>query len=254
MRRTVKGCTDKTATMQMASKLESEAELRRRGIVDPKAVGYATHEARPLSEHLNAWTESLEAKRSTPKHAKLFSGRARRIVAILMGAKLSEIEPASNAKRVGIAIAEANLTKWVASARLFDLIAERVQKALATLKTEGRSLATCNHHRAAIKAFSKWCDETSRTREDVLRGVKGFNAKEDRRHDRRTVSLDELHRLVETATTWDRIHGYDWPCGRMLSSRRGNRLASFGDRQHKAGIVRLGSSQLHRSGVLHEER
>jgi site-specific recombinase XerD len=65
----------------------------------------------------------------------------------------------------------------VATARLSDLTAERVQAALATLKMEGRALATCNHHRAAIKAFSKWCDDTHRAKEDVLRGVTGFNAK-----------------------------------------------------------------------------
>ena len=47
IRRTVKGCPDKAATEAMARKLESEAELRRRGVIDPKADAYATHEARP---------------------------------------------------------------------------------------------------------------------------------------------------------------------------------------------------------------
>src|SRR5262245_54579792 len=42
---------------------------------------------------------------------------------------------------------------------------------------------------APIKALSAWCHDTHRSREDVLRGVTGFNAKEDRRHDRRTISL-----------------------------------------------------------------
>jgi integrase len=37
----------------------------------------------------------------------------------------------------------------------------------------------------------------SRTRDDSLHGVKGFNAREDRRHDRRTVSLEELRVLTE---------------------------------------------------------
>ena len=34
--------------------------------------------------------------------------------------------------------------------------------------------------------------ETYRTRDDALIGVRGFNAKEDRRHDRRTLDLEEL--------------------------------------------------------------
>jgi hypothetical protein len=58
-RRTVKGCPDKAATEAMARKLESEAALRRRGVIDPKADAYAAHEATPLADHLAAWGESL---------------------------------------------------------------------------------------------------------------------------------------------------------------------------------------------------
>ena len=36
-RNVVRGCPDRSATEQIARKLESEVELRRRGIVDPKA-------------------------------------------------------------------------------------------------------------------------------------------------------------------------------------------------------------------------
>lgn len=36
VRRTVKGCPDKAATEAVARTLESEAELRRRGVIDPK--------------------------------------------------------------------------------------------------------------------------------------------------------------------------------------------------------------------------
>jgi len=205
------GATDKGVTQRIANDLENKVALRREGVVDSKDEGYRDNEARPLVEHLDAWTGSLEAKGTTPKHAKLFSGRGRRIVALLMGARLTEIEPASDAKRIDVARAEANLTKSVTSAQLSDLTPERVQKALATLKTEGRSLATCNHHRAAIKAFSKWCFDTHRAREDTLRGVTGFNAKEDRRHDRRTVSLDELHRLVKAAQHGPEVMGLSGP-------------------------------------------
>ncbi len=47
-------------------------------------------------------------------------------------------------------------------------------------------------------AFTKWCYDTHRIREP-LRGVSGFNAKEDRRHDRRTLSLADLRRLIDAA-------------------------------------------------------
>jgi len=194
-----KGCTDRRATEQMAATATIEADRIRGGLADPKEIAYRDHECSPLSDHLDAWTGSLEAKGDSPKHSELFSSRARRVVVLLMGAKLAEIEAPRNAKRADVANAESSLTKRLESSRLSDLSAERVQKALATLKLEGRSLATCNHHRAAVKAFSKWCFDSHRTREDALRGVTGFNAKEDRRHDRRTVSVDELRTLIEVA-------------------------------------------------------
>ena len=87
---------------------------------------------------------------------------------------------------------------------------DRVQEALKALRDEGLSLQTVNHHRTAIRAFSKWCWKSGRTRTDSLAGVTGFNAKEDRRHDRRTLGIDELRRLIEVAHTgppWRKMVG-----------------------------------------------
>ena len=67
-----------------------------------------------------------------------------------------------------------------------------------------------NHHRTAIRAFSKWCWKSGRTRTDSLAGVTGFNAKEDRRHDRRTLGVDELRVLIEVAHSgppWRKMTG-----------------------------------------------
>ncbi|MGO9598822.1 MAG: site-specific integrase [Isosphaeraceae bacterium] len=194
------GATDKQVTERIARDIENRMALRREGTVDPKAEAYRDHEALPLAYHLAAWIKALEAKGTTPKHSRLFSDRARRVVALVLGATLADIEPGKPTKK-NIERAETALTKWVKSARLNHLTADRVQSTLAALRAEGRSLATCNHHRAAIRAFSKWLHETHRTRENALRGVKGFNAKEDRRHDRRTLALDELRKLIEAAAT-----------------------------------------------------
>ncbi len=192
------GATDKQVTERIARDIENRTALLREGIIDPKAEAYRDHAACPLADHLAAWIKALEAKGTTAKHCKLFSDRARRVVALVLGATLSDIEPGKTTK-ANIERAEAALTKWVKSARLNHLTAERVQCALATLRAEGRSLATCNHHRAAVRALAKWLHETHRTRENTLRGVTGFNAKEDRRHDRRTLALDELQKLIDAA-------------------------------------------------------
>jgi integrase len=113
---------------------------------------------------------------------------------------------------------ELGLSKLTESVRLSNLTSEAVQTALSTLKEEGLSLATCNHYRTAILGFANWCFETHRTRKNHLRGVSGFNAKEDRRHDRRTISLEELQRLVTVTDRGPMFLGISGPA-RALSYR-----------------------------------
>jgi hypothetical protein len=69
VRRTAKGCPDKQATQQMAAKLESKAELRRRGVIDPQTDAFSAHEARALADHLADWHSYLVDKGSTRQHA-----------------------------------------------------------------------------------------------------------------------------------------------------------------------------------------
>jgi integrase len=85
----------------------------------------------------------------------------------------------------------------VARAHLSDMVRERVQETIARFQGAGWSLQTCNHYAGAAKTFAKWCDSSDRTREDLLRGLKTYNATEDRRHLRRSISVDELKRLLE---------------------------------------------------------
>src|SRR4051794_15540591 len=70
-RRTVKGCPDKAATERMAAKLESDAALRREGLVDPKDDAYRRHAARPAADHLADWGADIRARGKTPKYASL---------------------------------------------------------------------------------------------------------------------------------------------------------------------------------------
>src|SRR5262245_25230531 len=76
VRRMVKGCPDKAATEALARKLESEADLRRRGVIDRKADAYAAHEARPLAVHLADWHRDMTARGKTAKHADQYHDRA----------------------------------------------------------------------------------------------------------------------------------------------------------------------------------
>ena len=195
----IKGCPDRGATEQIARKLESDVELRRRGVIDARDDARVAHSARPLAVHLDGFRDHLAAKGTTPKHATMTIEMARRMVALAKGAPLAAVVPPkriTSADRVEFA---SRAGVFVQAARLADLTADRVQAALATLRDSGMSLQSVNHHRAAIRGFSRWAWRSGRTTDDALAGVSGMNAKEDRRHDRRTLALDDLRRLIEAA-------------------------------------------------------
>jgi integrase len=198
-RRKATGASDKAVTQRIAADLENKVALRRAGIVDLREEAYAASGTQTLLTHVESWTESLRSRGATAQHVKLHSSRALRVVALLKGAKLADIEAPKPATKQGVATADKELRKWVASARIADLTSENVQRALARLTDLGRSLQTASHHRNAVKSFAKWMYETNRTRENLLRAVAGFNVKEDPRHERRTISIEEMRRLIEAA-------------------------------------------------------
>ena len=171
VRRERKGCTDRRATEELARAAESEAAKVRSGLFDPKELAYRDHEARPLKEHVDAWQANIVADGSTPKHAELASNRVRRLVAVMLGSDFAlrgdrVLKPKDRPGFVG------KLIDTIAPARLSDLSTERVQGAIGKLKDKGLSLQSCNHYRAAIRAFlrSGASRDTHRTREHLLRG------------------------------------------------------------------------------------
>ncbi len=167
-RRKKAGATDKAVTQRIAAKLENDVALRKQGLIDPAAERFATHERRPIRTHLEDYRAALHAKGNTKKHVDLSVGRALRVISLAGPDRLNELDR------------------------------DRVQGALAALRKE-LSLGTINHHRAAIQGFSRWLWKGGRLRDDPLVGVTGFNAREDRRHDRRTLGVDDLRRLIRAA-------------------------------------------------------
>ena len=170
VRRTEKRYPDKAATDALGRKLETEADLRRRGIIDPKSDGYAANEGRPLSEHLDAWKAYLLGKGSTVRHAN--EGHAR-VLNLMAKAKVD---------------------------RLSDLTLSRLQAALATLKASGLSLRTVHHYTRLAKNFTRWAWHDGRTREDMLAHLRTpDNVDTDRRRERRILTVDELVRVMGAA-------------------------------------------------------
>jgi len=216
IKRERKGCSDKRATEEMARAAESEAAKIRAGMVDPRDIALRDHAAHPLAEHIEAFRAHLEAKGSTPNYVALTVNRVRRLAAVVKGARFAEVNPPKATPKTALARFEAALAERLTPARLGDLTADRVQASLRALVGEGLGLASVNHYATAIRMFSRWCWDSGRTREHALRTVKGFNAKEDPRHDRRTIGLEELRHLIETTHRGPVFKGIPGPTRALL--------------------------------------
>jgi len=192
-----KGCPDRRETESMAAAAQAEAAKVRAGLIDPKALGFRTHEARPLADHLTEWRRNMQARGKTPKHADQYHDRAGKLAAMVRGVSLAALEPGR--KDATLELAARTLEEALTTARLSDLTPDRIQSALAALRDAGKANQTVNHYRAALRAFVRWAWDKGRLNDNPMRGVKGFNPEEDPRHERRSLTDDELSRLIQTA-------------------------------------------------------
>jgi site-specific recombinase XerC len=196
---TRKGCTDKRATEQMAAAAAIEQAKIKAGLIDPKDLAARQHEARPLADHVEDWYKDMVARRKTADHADRYRDGAGKVIALAMGRSLSELIPGHR----GAALKRARrlLANTLARAHFSDLTPERIQQALAAILDGGRSAQTANHYRAAIRAFLRWCFGKGRIRDMPWHGVEAYNVEEDLRHIRRSLTDDELARLIAYAET-----------------------------------------------------
>lgn len=86
-----KGCPDRRETEAMGAAVESESAKIKAGLIDPKALGYRSHEVRPLTEHLANFKAALLAKGGTAKHAGVSTNRARKVLDLARIRRISEL-------------------------------------------------------------------------------------------------------------------------------------------------------------------
>jgi len=173
---------DKTAAQTMLNELVRKTERRAAGLIDR----FDEHRQRPIDVHLEEFRKHLRARRVGEEQVKLVLYRAERII---------------EACRVRI---------------LTDLSASRVQKFLADLRADGRSIQTSNHYLRAIKQFSRWLVRDRRAAEDPLAFISMLNVATDRRHDRRPLTEAEFTALIAATTSGKTISRFTGPDRAML--------------------------------------
>ncbi|MFH1738097.1 MAG: site-specific integrase [bacterium] len=180
-RRTVRGCTDKDATLQIARKLEADVVLRKTGIIDPKAERYAEEGRRPITEQIEDWKRDMVSRGVSEKQVRLAFGRVTRV------------------------LDSANIR------RLVDVTPSAVQNAIGKLRDAGRSAKTLNDTLASVKQFCRWARRDGRIAENPIDHLRGFNTAVDRRHDRRALSDEELRCLFAAAENGPTLQGCHGP-------------------------------------------
>jgi len=97
---------------------------------------------------------------------------------------------------------------------------EAIAKWLAAREAQrgGSSAQTRNHYLKAIKAFTRWLRKDGRAKTDPLEFLSQWDAKTDRRHDRRAMTKPEFARLVFAAMEGPPVKAVAGPDRAMLYS------------------------------------
>ncbi|HJZ57475.1 MAG TPA: site-specific integrase [Gemmataceae bacterium] len=163
------GCRDEQAARQMLARWEREVEQVKAGTLDAKALDAAQQAAVPLEEHLSAYERSLVA------------------------AEVSRVYRANVLRAVRRVAADCGF----ASPADFDR--EAVENWLAARIGEDMSARSRNYYRESLVAFANWCVENGRLKEHDLDRVPKADQKADPRRQRRSLTEDELTRLLAVA-------------------------------------------------------
>jgi integrase len=167
-RRTKKGFTDKALTEQLGAKLENEAMLRVRGLIDPEDERIASQKATLLSVHLGAFERSLTP--NSEKYVKLVMTRVRKVIAECGFEVAGDIDP--------------------------DVVSET----LAEMKEEqGFGHRTYNHYLQGLHTFCNWLVKSRRLPSNPVYGLERLNVDVDIRHPRRALTPEEVAALVAAA-------------------------------------------------------
>ncbi len=167
-RRTATGFTDKGLTEELAGKLETEARLRRTGMVDAGLDRITEQRRLPIADQLAEFEASIGD--NSPQYVKLTMGQLRRI---MVGCEFKT---------------------------LADIDAEAVQKYLRSRrKDEETGHRTYNQYLQVMGTFCNWCVTTKRLLTNPMLGIQSLNTAVDVRHPRRALSADEVSKLIASA-------------------------------------------------------
>ncbi len=181
------GCRDKQAAEQLLAKWEREGERIKAGVMTPAESEMSQLQRLPLAQHFDAYLAHLEAAGASEMHRDNVRRQLNRL-----------------ADECGFSL-------------LGDLDRTRLESWLAGLTRQGMGARTRNTYLAAGVAFCNWCamPEVKRLASNPFAKIRKANEEADRRRRRRSLTEDELTRLLPVAR--------QRPLLDMMTIRRGKR-------------------------------
>lgn len=156
---------DKGVAQTMLNDKVRRVERERAGLIDPTDE----QRKRPLAQHLTEFKRYLQNKGVTAKQVYTATSQTQSIV-------------------------DANKWKLVG-----DISASETLEFLGELRRSGKSAQTYNHYLKSIKQFTRWLVRDHWAPTDPLSHLSKLNVGDDRRHDRRVLTIEEFGGLIRAA-------------------------------------------------------
>jgi len=202
------GCKSRRAALAFLRELEVKVEKIRSGMLSSSEAVVTKHLNTEIQNHFKRYNTKLESEDTTEDHRGNVSRCLNRIAAYC------------------------NFTT------LADLKQDEFERYLAHRKREGDSARTRNLDRASLVAFCNWCVETHRLMSNPFGKVAKANEDADRRHERRAMTAEEIHKLLDAARRR--------PLLDAMTIRTGKRKGQLGAKirdEVRADRIRLGNER-----------
>ncbi len=178
--------TDKRRAEQLGRKLESDAMLRREGIINPADDRLAAHRVVPILAHLEEYIEEMRHRGCSARHVQNVEAQLRRVIADTEAKRLTDLDAV-------------NVQRHLRALRTVPVKQLRPIKLKDGEKPKTLGPRTINAVRAAVIAFLNWSVKGGRITSNPCLSIPKVDEMRDQRVKRRALTVEELGRLVESS-------------------------------------------------------
>ena len=207
--------TDKRAAERIAASIEAETALRREGVIDVRSEQLADQARVPLAKHVEDY---IQSKRDAGRGSRTITDLERLLGWLIETTKAS---------------------------RLDDLSTDAIATALRSLSAKGLSARTYNHHLSVTGSFLRWCVKMGRITQNPAQILSPLDEQRDRRRVRRSLTPEEVERLLAVAEKRGRKAWYLTALWAGLRLSELGRL-KWGDVDLEQGTITIRDGKAHR--------